>query len=238
MTNKYYWHSRISERKFRHIVRCFAEDKTAIETASETNLDRKSINNIFLRIRRRVLESSLKNRPHLSVKEFKTKNLYFAAESEGDCQKYSAKFKSSVLVVLFWNGLIRADIIYAESDETFEQIENLADLKDRRIVDFGLYDIIDNLSHLSHWDKRMFRYEYHENYSGNLLLYFLWRSKKFKGISREKFILHLRETEWRFNKIFKNEEMKQKVATDIDTCSLISKDMYNELLKLLRTTPL
>lgn len=237
MSNKYYWHSRISERKFRHIIRCFAEDNSAVETANKTNLDRKSVNNIFLRIRRRILETSLKNRPYLSVKEFKTKKPYFIAESEAECKKYSTEFKSSVLVVLFESGLFRADIIYAESDEIFREIDNLIDLRDKRIVDSGFYDIIVKPLRVYRWGDKIHGRGYSKNYPGNLLIYFLWRIKKFRGISPEKIILHLMETEWRLNKISKNEKAKQKTA-DVAPFSLISKDLYDELLEILRTNPL
>ena len=145
MANRYYRHSRLSESVFRRLVRSFAEDKTAAETAVETNLDRKSVTNIFLRIRRRLLEASVKNRPQLTLSGFKVKELYFVAESEAECRKYAAQYQSRVLVVVFESGLVRADLIYAESEQVFDKLKNLPNLKHRRVDDFGFYDVIGKL---------------------------------------------------------------------------------------------
>ena len=238
MNNKYYWHGRISERKFRQLVRCFAEDKTAAETASETNLDRKSVNNIFLRIRRRILEASLKNRPHLSVKGLKTKKPYFVAESEAECKKYSTKYKSSVLVVLFESEIFRFDIIYAESDETFGEIHKLADLRNKRIANSGFYDILGKPLRVYDGDAKIPRRMHFTNYPVNLFIYFLWRIKKFRGISPEKIILHLKETEWRLNKISTNLKLGQAPRDEIKLFNKVSKDLYDELLETLRNNPL
>ncbi|SMO31734.1 hypothetical protein SAMN06265218_1011, partial [Fodinibius sediminis] len=38
MNNKYYKRSRISEAKFRHLIRCFSLDLTASETAELTGI--------------------------------------------------------------------------------------------------------------------------------------------------------------------------------------------------------
>ena len=237
MANRYYRHSRLSESVFRRLVRSFAEDKTAAETAREVNLDRKSVTNIFLRIRRRLLEASVKNRPQLTLSGFKVEEPYFVAESEAECRRYAAQYQSRVLVVVFESGLVRADLIYAESERVFDKIKNLPDLKHQRVDDFGFYDVIGKLPRVSHWDTRLDRREYVENYSGNLLLYFLRRSKKFKGMAADKFILHLRETEWRFNKILDSEKVRQTPA-DIHTLNTLSKDMFDELLETLKTNPL
>jgi transposase len=51
--NRYYRRSRLGETKFRVIVRCFATDLTATDTASLTGISVRSIDSIFLRIRRR-----------------------------------------------------------------------------------------------------------------------------------------------------------------------------------------
>lgn len=237
MSNKYYWHSRISERKFRHLVRCFAEDKTAVETAIETNLDRKSVNNIFLKIRRRILEEALKNKNRLSLNATKIKNPFYFAQSEADCKKYSTKYKLRVLVMLFGNGLVSADIIYAESDDTFKELRNLTNFKDKGIYNFEFFEIISNPLRVKHYDTQIRRQEYVKNYSGNIFLYFFQRIKKFRGTSWEKFILHLRETEWRFNKIMSNKK-SSKTLTEPEFYDFVLKDMYYELLEILRKKPL
>lgn len=55
--NKYYYRSKISERKFRELVRYFSLDFTASDTARLTGLSVRSVNTIFLKIRQRIAEN-------------------------------------------------------------------------------------------------------------------------------------------------------------------------------------
>lgn len=50
--NRYYRHSRISEKKFRQLLRCFAMDFTATDTATLTDISVRSVNSIYLKLRR------------------------------------------------------------------------------------------------------------------------------------------------------------------------------------------
>src|SRR5262245_29628506 len=61
--NRYYRRSRISERKFRQILRYFALDLTAEKTAELTGVTRKSVNLIFQKIRLRLLEECARRSP-------------------------------------------------------------------------------------------------------------------------------------------------------------------------------
>jgi transposase len=45
--NKYFRHSKISEARFRHLVRCFVLDLTATQTAVITGISVRSVNTIF-----------------------------------------------------------------------------------------------------------------------------------------------------------------------------------------------
>jgi transposase len=49
-SNRYFRFSKLSEAKFRHLVRCFALDLTATQTALLTGISVRSVNAIFLRI--------------------------------------------------------------------------------------------------------------------------------------------------------------------------------------------
>ena len=54
MTNRYYKCSRISEAKFRHLLRLFALDLTTSDTARLTGLSVRSVNDVYLRLRHRL----------------------------------------------------------------------------------------------------------------------------------------------------------------------------------------
>ncbi len=51
--NRYYSRSRITEAKFRQIIRFFAMDLTASDTAKLTNISVRSINTIYIRLRKK-----------------------------------------------------------------------------------------------------------------------------------------------------------------------------------------
>ena len=54
--NKYIYRSRISEAKFRQIVRLFCLDLTAVQTAELSGISRNSVNKHLTAIRRRIAE--------------------------------------------------------------------------------------------------------------------------------------------------------------------------------------
>ena len=52
--NRYYSRSRIAEAKFRQIIRFFAMDFTASDTAKLTNISLRSINTIYIKLRKKI----------------------------------------------------------------------------------------------------------------------------------------------------------------------------------------
>jgi transposase len=52
--NKYYKHSRLSETKFRELIRCFALDLSATESAALTSISCRAVNTIYLKLRHRI----------------------------------------------------------------------------------------------------------------------------------------------------------------------------------------
>ena len=61
--NKYYQCSKLSEAIFRRLIRCFALDLTATETALLVGISLRSVNSIFLRIRQRMAEECERQSP-------------------------------------------------------------------------------------------------------------------------------------------------------------------------------
>ena len=53
--NRYHNRAKISEVKFRLLLRCFALDFTASDTARLSGLSVRSVNDLFLKLRRRIL---------------------------------------------------------------------------------------------------------------------------------------------------------------------------------------
>ena len=63
MKNRYSKGSHISERKFREIVRYFAADLTALQTAELSGLNRNTINRIYRTLRERIYWACEADRP-------------------------------------------------------------------------------------------------------------------------------------------------------------------------------
>ena len=78
MVNKYKKRSKISEAKFREIVRLFALDIEATKIAILTGISRRSINKIFTQIRQRIAEYSEGQSPFESG-EMEIDESYFGA---------------------------------------------------------------------------------------------------------------------------------------------------------------
>ena len=69
LKNRYQKFSKISERKFREILRYFAQDFTASDTAQLTSISVRSINTIFLKLRNRIAQECEKQTPFKGVVE-------------------------------------------------------------------------------------------------------------------------------------------------------------------------
>jgi len=52
--NRYFRFSKISEAKFRSLLRCFALDMTATQTARMSGISLRSVNHIYLRLREKL----------------------------------------------------------------------------------------------------------------------------------------------------------------------------------------
>lgn len=76
--NPFYRRSRISAKKFRQLLRLFALDLTATDTAQLTSLTRKTVTTIFLKIRERIAQECERESP-LSSGEVEVDESYFGA---------------------------------------------------------------------------------------------------------------------------------------------------------------
>ena len=61
--NRYFRFSKISEAKFRALLRCFALDMTATQTSQMTGISLRSTNQIFLRLREKLCKECEKSSP-------------------------------------------------------------------------------------------------------------------------------------------------------------------------------
>ena len=69
MKNRYCKNSRISERKIREIVKYFAADLTALQTAELSDLNRNTVNRFYRALRERLQTACEVQRPMFAVVE-------------------------------------------------------------------------------------------------------------------------------------------------------------------------
>lgn len=204
MNNKYKKRSRISNKKFRKIVKCFSLDIEASKIAVLTRISRNSINKIVKYIRMKIAEHSEKE--SLAVNEGRVID-----ENYFDNRKSKPKRKSIV-----FNIIKRGEKIYTQMAKNCSTNEPTAISKSNYssvIYYTGSFRTCDGL--VSFGYRRPYKYKYRDNKlatdKNNHIdgIENFWdvaktRLKKFRGIHKSTFYLHLKECEFRFN--YRNED--------------------------------
>jgi hypothetical protein len=107
--NRYYRRSKISERKFRRVVRHFGLDFTASDVATLTGLTRKSVTSIFLRVRERIAEECECQSPFGG--EVEVDESYFGARRVRGKRGRGASGKTVVFGVFKRNGCVYTEVM-------------------------------------------------------------------------------------------------------------------------------
>jgi transposase-like protein len=222
--NRYYRCSKISGRKFLRVLRHFALDVTASGTAQLTGLTRKSVTAIFLKIRGRIAEECERASP-LSQCEVEVDESYFGARRVRGRRGRGAGGRAIVFGIFERNGSAYTEVVPDCKKATLRAIirgrvavEAAAHSDGWRGYD-GPVDV-GYSKHLgvSHGPDEFVRGNSHVNGIEGFWSFAKRRLQRFNGVSPETFNLHLKECEYRFNSRDKN--------------------LYRELLKLLRKNPL
>jgi transposase-like protein len=223
MKNKYCYRSRISEAKFREIIKYFALDIEATKIAILTNVDRKTINKYLRMIRERMVEECERQSPLQG--EVEVDESYFGPKRVRGKRGRGAGKKTPVFGLLKRNGKVYTKIIQEADRYTLHSIIEGKVNKDSIIHSDGwrgydgLVDVGYRKHHRVHHGKNEFaRGKSHINGIENFWGIAKVRLSKLRGIHQSTFNLHLKECEFRFNHRKEN--------------------LYNVLLKLLKKHPL
>lgn len=221
--NRYYQRSRITEAKFRQLIRCFALDLTASNTAELIGLSVRSTNSIFIKIRHRIaefceIESPLQGA--VGVDES-----YFGAQRVRGKRGRGAYGKTIVFGLLKRQGKVYTEIVPDCSKQTLQGIIR-GHVDPGSVIHSdgwrgyeGLVDIgYDKHFRVNHGANEFADGERHINGIESFWSYAKRRLAKFNGVAKHTFYFHLKETEYRFNHRHDN--------------------LYLKLLKLLRNNPL
>ena len=221
--NRYYSRSKISEAKFRQIVKYFALDLTATECAVLSRLSVRSINAIYLRIRQRMASHCAGQSPF--VGELEADESYFGARRVRGKRGRGAAGKTIVFGLLKRGEQVYTEIVPNATKPILQAIirgkanpESIIHTDGWRGYD-GLVDMgFDKHFRVHHGINEFVRGAKHVNGIESFWSYAKRRLAKFNGVAAHTFELHLKETEFRFNHRHRN--------------------LYLALLKLLRMNPL
>ena len=223
LKNRYYKCSKISERKFREIIRYFARDLTASDTSRLASVSTRSINNIYLKLRKRIVQECEQLAPLKGVIEIDES--YFGPHRIRGKRGRGAGGKTIVFGIFK-----RGDKVYTEIVPDASKASLVKVIRGHVSIDSiihtdgwrgynGLVDVgFAKHFRVRHGENEFANDNQHINGIESFWSYAKRRLVKFNGVPRSNFLLHLKETEFRFNHRNKN--------------------LYKVLLKLLRNNPL
>ncbi len=203
--NRYYRFAKISERKTRQILKYFALDLTAQKTAVLTDLTRKSVNGIYLKIRNRVAEEAERASPFASC-QIEVDESYFGARRIRGKRGRGASGKTIVFGIYKRNGCVYTEIVPNVQQKTLQNIIRGKVSLDSVIHSDGwrgyngLVDVgYSKHLRVNHSDDVFAIGDIHINGIESFWSYAKRRLQKFNGVSPKTFYLHLKECEYRFN---------------------------------------
>ena len=222
MQNKYIKRSHISEKKFREILKYFCCDETSNKTAIYTNISRNTVNKIFDKIRKRIFSLSVNLTKDSG--EFELDESYFGAKRVRGKRGRGAAGKTPVFGLLKRDGKVYVEIVKNCTREQLLPIIQGKILEGSTINTDGwkAYDglVLNGYTHhrVFHSKNEFARGKNHVNGIESFWSFTKRRLAKFNGLTDNNFILHLKESEFRFN----NRKL----------------DLYAIMLKMFREFPL
>lgn len=223
MKNKYAYHSHISEAKFRKILKCFAQDIDTYVCAEMTDVSRKTVRKYYEKLRKRIFKWLQENDQFSG--EVEVDESYFGPKRVRGKRGRGAGKKKLVLGVLKRGGKVHTQVISNADKENIMPILRGKVLDETTIYTDGwrsydgLIDVKSFKHHRVYHSKDEFvRGKSHINGIESFWSFCKRRMRKQNGVRKDKFVLHLKESEWRWN--HRNE------------------NTYKILLKKLRKNPL
>jgi transposase-like protein len=204
MQNKYYRRSRISEAKFREVIRLFSLDIEAVKIAQISRLNRNTINRILLGVRERLAEYCEQQSPYSGVVE--VDESYFGARRVKGKRGRGAYGKTIVFGIFKRNGHVYTEIVPDCSKATLQAVIRGRVALDTVINSDGWrgYNGLVEVGYEKHLRVDHGRDEFVNGKAHINGIEGFWglakvRMTKFRGMNKSTFYLHLKETEFRYN---------------------------------------
>ena len=204
MKNKYAKRSKISEAKFREIIKLFAADLDAGQIAEIAHLNRNTVNRYLMQIRSRIAEYCQETSPIKG--EIEVDESYFGARRVKGKRGRGANGKTIVFGLYKRNGKVYTEIVPDCSKTTLQGI-----IRGRVELDSvihsdgwrgynGLVDMgYEKHLRVDHGSNEFVRGNSHINGIEGFWGFSKSRLTRFKGLPKSTFVLHLKECEFRFN---------------------------------------
>ena len=201
---------RISRLKFSLLLKCFAIDLTAIQSAKLVNLNRNTVNRYYTFFRSLLVSKALKERQEEEIADgVEVDESYFGPRRQKGKRGRGAAGKIVVLGLLKRHGKVYAQIVPDASKEEILPIirTTVKSGADIYTDGWGSYDALAvygyNHKKVNHSKNEFARQETGENIHINgVESFWSWtkrRLAKFNGIPKTLFGAYLLESEWRFN---------------------------------------
>lgn len=192
--NKYLKLTHISERKFRDILNHFCLDIPASKTADLTGTNRNTVNRLYNLLRNYTVHLGLKEQREFTG-EVEVDESYFGARRVRGKRGRGARGKTMVftkvvkdcskaeLLPVIKGKVLATSLVYTDGWRSYD----------------GL--ILSGYSHkrIHHHENEFARGRNHVNDIESFWSFAKRRMAKFNGLRRDKFLLHLKESEYRWN---------------------------------------
>jgi len=180
MNNKYVNRSKISERKFRELLRFFSVDLTATQISDLTGLNRNTVNRYLTEIRSKIARYCMASSPLDDL------NKIYVTESRNSVQ---------IILLHEYHRRVYTSLYFTESVEKAMENKIFHDSGYDLLIDYekGLHHYIgkENINSIEYRNK-INRIESFWSTAKS-------RMAKFKGLHSSTLNLHLKESEFRFN---------------------------------------
>ena len=218
MHNKYLHRSRVSEAKFREIIKLFSVDLDATQISKLGSLSRNSIIKILLALRVRIAELCEFEKPFQG--EVEVDESFFGARRKKGKRGRGAYRKAIVFGIYKRNGKVYTEIVPNCSRATLQAItQGKVDVgstihSDKWRGYNGLVDLGYRKHYrLDHGNNEFVKGKSHINGIEGFWGYAKTRLTKFKGMNKNTFYFHLKETEFIYN--YRNENLYKLVMENL-----------------------
>ncbi len=209
--NKYVFHGRISEDKFRELTKLFALDIDAERVSILANLNRNTVNRYFMKFRERITQICDRDSP-FPKGEFEVDESYFGPGRVKGRRGRGAGKKTPVFGILKRGGKVYTEIVPDCARDTLVKIirgkvglESIIHSDSWHSYD-GLVDMgYEKHFRVNHGNNEFALKSNHINGIESFWSYAKRRLGKFHGVGKHTFHLHLKECQWRFN--LKNDDI-------------------------------